>query len=119
MFDWQDYLALAKNLCRNPLLPHEASWRAAASRAYYAALHKSREVVERRDHVEVNRVTLHAEVIGRLKERPETEAVGLSLDRLRSKRAHADYNSARPFPAGEAEIALELAERVMVALGVG
>lgn len=119
MFDWQDYLALAKNLCQNPLLPHEASWRAAASRAYYAALHKGREAVERRDNVEVNRDRVHAEVIRRLRERPETQPAGVTLDRLRGKRIHADYNSARPFPAGEAEMALELAERVMVALGVG
>lgn len=118
MFDWHEYLVFARNVLNAELHPPEAAWRAAASRAYYAAHHKSREAIEQRDHVEIDRDNVHAKVIRRLQERPETEVTGLTLDRLRGKRTHADYNSSRPFSASDAEMAVQLAEQVIGLLRV-
>lgn len=101
-----------------PPEPLEAAWRAAASRAYYAAHHKAREAIERRDGVGIDRDGVHAEVIRRLQEREGTEAAGVGLERLRGKRAHADYNSSRPFLVSDAEIAVQLAEEVVGLLRV-
>ncbi|MBI4610075.1 MAG: hypothetical protein HY726_13825 [Candidatus Rokubacteria bacterium] len=118
MFDWHEYLVFATNILAAPPEPPEAAWRAAASRAYYAAHHKSREAIERRHGAEIHRDGVHAEVIRRLQERPETEATGLKLDRLRGKRAHADYNSTRAFLVSDAEIAVQLAGEVIELLRV-
>jgi len=107
MFDWTDYLKFARNLLTSPPGPPEAAWRAAGSRAYYAALHKSREFLGIREQ------TSHAEVINGLKQRPETETTARVLERVRGKHLHADYNSGRPFAQFDAETAVELATEVI------
>jgi hypothetical protein len=124
MFDWMGYLELAQQLLESPQTPvaalgdpdrrplprlGEATWRTVASRAYYAALHRCREVVERRDGVPIGGPTIHAEVLGRLRDRPETEGTARQLDRLRACRAHADYNAERPFGLFQAQAAVGLA----------
>lgn len=124
MFDWIGYLEFAQQLLQSPEavvaalggpdrrpLPRllEATWRAAGSRAYYAALHKCREAAEQRDGVHISGAMIHAEVLRRLRQRPETEAAARELDRLRGLRAHADYNSARSFGLFEAQSAVALA----------
>ncbi len=113
MFDWSEYLDFARNVMAGPSGSPEARWRAAASRAYYAAFHKAREFLERRDKQEIARGPVHATVIRLLQERPETEGAGLTLERLRGKRSHADYNSSLVFQFSDAEIAVELATDVM------
>jgi hypothetical protein len=97
--------------------PREASLRAAASRAYYAAFHTCREAVEQRNNLTIDRDNIHAQVIGRLRDRAETEATGIALDRLRRTRAHADYNSTRPFSDYDAAMSLQLAVQVLESLG--
>ena len=124
MFDWIGYLELAQQLLvspetlvsaladpdrRPPPRLTEAAWRTTGSRAYYAALHKCREAVEQRDGGQISGAKIHAEVLSRLRQRPETEATARELDRLRGLRAHADYNSARPFGLFEAQAAVALA----------
>ena len=116
MFEWGDYLALARSLVASPE-PSEATARSAASRAYYAAFHKSRGVLERELGAQLGRERLHPEVIRRLRARPETRMIGRDVDRLFGMRSHADYNGDRPFPLRYAEIAVGLASDVLRELG--
>lgn len=116
MLDWGEYLQLAKTLLTADREPREAASRAAASRAYYAALHKSRARVEHVAGETIGGERVHATVINGLKSRAETLETGLMLDRLRGLRAHADYNEQRPFLVGHAEIAVRVAEEVLEAL---
>ncbi len=113
MFDWRDYLAFAREVVASSRGPSEASARAAASRAYYAAFHVCRELLERRRGATFGRAQLHAAVIGGLREEHDTAALGLHLDRLRARRLHADYNAAQAFQLADAEGAIELASRVI------
>jgi len=53
MFDWRHHLDFARTLVSSPLEGSEASHRAAASRAYYAAFHKAREGVGERNASDV------------------------------------------------------------------
>lgn len=117
MFEWRDYLEFARTLIA--LSEHtEASLGTAASRAYYAAFHKSREALERERGGSFGRDNVHAEVIRRLKEEAKTQTLGGDLDRLRRIRAHADYNAASAFPSRHAELAVELASGVLRGLDV-
>ena len=111
MFEWRDCLELAKTLVAASRWS-EASHRAAASRAYYAAFHTSRETVERRLGATLGRQAIHAEVIRYLRANPETQTVGADLDRLRRIRFHADYDS-NTFPARQAELSVGLASGVL------
>lgn len=128
MFNWIGYLELAQRLLGSPEtvvaalgerepppLPRlaEAAWRAAASRAYYAAFHKCRETVEQRDGTPISGPMIHAEVLNRLRQRPETEAIARDVSRLRGLRAHADYNSALTFGVSNAQLAVVLATEVI------
>jgi uncharacterized protein (UPF0332 family) len=116
MFEWRDYLDFAKGLVASSERS-EASLRAAASRAYYAAFHKSREAVERELGAKLGQDAVHAEVIRRLRQQSGTETLGANLDRLRKTRSHADYNADSAFPARHAEIAVDLASDVLRQLG--
>ena len=116
MFEWSDYLAFATSLLAFAERS-EASARSAASRAYYAAFHKSREAVERQLQARLGRRDLHAEVIRRLLERPATEMIGVHVDRLRKIRSHADYDATNAFPLRHAELAVGLASDVLRELG--
>jgi len=117
VFEWSDYLAFATSLLASPERS-EAIARSAASRAYYAAFHKSREAVERKLQAQLGRRDLHAEVIRRLLERPETEMIGVHVDRLRRIRSHADYDATNTFPFRHAELAVGLASDILRDLGV-
>lgn len=112
MFEWRDYLEFARGLVASSERS-EASLRAAASRAYYAAFHKSREAVEREPGARLGQEAIHAEVIRRLRQRSETEILAANLDRLRRTRSHADYDGASTFPARHAELAVGLAAEVL------
>ena len=117
MFEWRDYLEFARALVAWSE-DTEASLRTAASRAYYAAFHKSREALERQQGGSFGRDNIHAEVIRRLKEEAKTQTLGGDLDRLRRIRAHADYNAATVFSSRRAELAVGLASEVLRGLGV-
>ncbi len=117
MFEWRDYLDFARALVTSSERS-EASHRTAASRAYYAAFHKSREALERETGQTLGRERIHAEVIRRLSERLETQRAGHDLDRLRATRAHADYDAAKVFSLRQAEMAVDLASEVLRQLDV-
>lgn len=110
MFDWRDYLLLAQALMLEST-GSEAIYRAAASRAYYAAFHKSRE--EREIRAMFGRQGIHLAVIRALKERERWQSAGQDLERLWKYRLHADYDSDTDFAARHANIALELAVGVL------
>ena len=118
MFEWRDYLEFSRGLVASSERS-EASLRSAASRAYYAAFHKSREAVERELGARLGQENIHAEVIRRLRQQSRTETLGTNLDRLRKTRSHADYNADSAFPARHAEIAVDLASDVLSQLGRG
>jgi uncharacterized protein (UPF0332 family) len=117
MFDWQQYLEIATDLLTHPPEAVEAGYRTAASRAYYAAFHRSRETIESERGAKLGQQSIHSEVLRYFQGRPGREEVAQSLERLLNKRRHADYNGHRPFPPEEAQLALELARRVLSGLG--
>src|SRR5712692_5256614 len=104
MFDWRHYLDFARTLVSSPE-GSEASHRAAASRAYYAAFHKSREVLESEMRATLGRERIHAEVI--------RQSAGQNLERLWKHRQHADYNSEKDFALRHAQMAVDLASEVL------
>ncbi len=112
MFDWRHYLDFARTLVSSPE-GSEASYRAAASRAYYAAFHKSREVLESEMRATLGRERIHAEVIRQLKERERWLSAGQNLERLWKHRQHADYNSERDFVLRQAQMAVDLGSEVL------
>ena len=116
MFEWRDYLDFARALVASSERS-EASLRAAASRAYDAAFHKSREAVERELGAKLGQEAIHAEVIRHLRQQSGIAPLGANLDRLRKTRSHADYNANRAFSARHAEIAVDLASDVLRQLG--
>lgn len=112
MFDWRRYLDFARTLVASPERS-EASHRAAASRAYYAVFHKSREMLESEMQATFGRERIHAEVIRRLKEQERWQSAGQNLERLWKQRVHADYNAAKDFTARHAKMAVDLASDVL------
>ena len=112
MFEWNDYLEVARGLlASSPTLP-EATWRTVASRAYYSAFHKCREFLEQQGHEPIRGERVHARVLEGLRQRSDMELTALDLDRMRGKRAHADYNSAREFHRSDAQVIVTLAAEV-------
>ncbi len=112
MFDWRHYLDFARTLVSSSE-GSEASHRAAASRAYYAAFHKSREVLESEMRATLGRERIHAEVIRQLRERERRQSAGQNLERLWKHRQHADYNSEKDFALRHAQMAVDLASEVL------
>ena len=112
MFDWRHYLDFARTLVVS-LEGSEASHRAAASRAYYAAFHKAREVLESEMRTTFGRERIHAEVIRQLKQRERWQSAGQNLERVWKHRQHADYNSERDFALRHAQMAVDLASDVV------
>jgi len=112
MFDWREYLDLARILFTHPLEPAEASWRTTASRAYYAAFHKCRLMLEEREG-RIAGPGSHSYVVRQLRRRVETEAAAATLNRIFKLRINADYYSDPPFTERDAEMALELAVELL------
>lgn len=99
MFDWAEYLELAREMVGQgePSGTNmEARLRCAASRAYYAAFGRARmylsQVIGVRDIPDTGKV--HEFVISRYRENDDRrwKAIGSGLDRLRQYRNDADYH---------------------------
>jgi uncharacterized protein (UPF0332 family) len=118
MFDWAQYLELARTILARPIppweaWPEEACFRAAASRAYYAAFHAARTTIERENDMTFGRDRIHREVLQRLQERVDRDSAARALKRLYGKRLHADYNAERRFASRDADLAIEFASDVL------
>ncbi len=94
----------------------ELDWRNAASRAYYAAFHRSRFLIEEQGLQPIQSHSAHLDVIEALKDRANSgdlKSVGYMLDFCRKLRIVADYEIQAAFPKGDADTALEQARRVL------
>jgi len=98
-FDWQEYIALAQWLCDNARVPNcseEASYRAAISRAYYAAFQCVLNFAVEKDNFQPKgggddhgRLLKHFALRGKGPRR----RIYVALDRMRDNRRQADYEA--------------------------
>src|SRR5208337_4398264 len=93
----RDFLPLARNLAA---LPTEVAWRSALSRAYYAAFHVARDLLESMGFAVPKADAAHKHLAWRLGNcgAPQVEDAGRKLDILRGDRNSADYDMRHPLP---------------------
>jgi uncharacterized protein (UPF0332 family) len=120
-FDWSQYLALADGLSRQPeaVGPEEASYRAAVSRAYYAAFCAARNYARDRDGAVVGgSVGDHLSIINHFRRSSEKDRrkIGVVLDTLRDRRNKADYSDVLAGVAGEAHVSILEANEIFTLL---
>ena len=108
----RDILDVASDLVAGP---READWRSGVSRAYYAAFHVARLLLEGCGFAVPRAEQAHAYLWLRLSNtgRPDVDAAGAKLDNLRSKRNWADYDLNRPFAEALAVAWVQNAEDVI------
>jgi uncharacterized protein (UPF0332 family) len=111
----RDFLASANRLL---LLPAEADWRSAVSRAYYAAFHVARRLLSDVGFRVPRGERAHAYLWLRLSNCGDTQAesAGRSLQRLRRNRNEADYDVDQPFARSVAAKDLQLARQIIALL---
>ncbi len=92
--DPRDFLILARQLV---LASTEAAWRSAVSRAYYAAFHVARHLLEDLGFTVPHADRAHAYLWLRLSNcgDPQVEKAGMRLNDLRRERNGADYDLVR------------------------
>ena len=93
--DPREFLTLARQLA---LASNEAAWRSAVSRAYYAAFHVAKQLLEDLGFAVPRADRAHGHVWLRLSNCGDLEVqdTGTDLNELRSDRNMADYDLARP-----------------------
>jgi uncharacterized protein (UPF0332 family) len=106
------FLAVAQRLARGS---DEADWRSAISRAYYAAFHVGRDLLQQLGFNPPRSEAAHAYVWLRLSNSGDTEAVkaGRGLNDLRGERNDADYREKPKVIQTRAEDVVRLAEEVI------
>lgn len=114
MFDWEDYLVQAQMLAS---IGNEAALRSAVSRAYYSAfglgLRRLRDVEGR---AVPNSSAAHKYVWKTFAVDPSDQTrqlIGVTLNRLRSARNHADYDNSVNDLVGLSQLSLEDAQLVV------
>lgn len=107
-----DFLPLAARLA---LGPTEPEWRSAVSRAYYAAFHVARQLLEDLGFTVPQADRAHAYLWLRLYNcgDPQVRLAGSDLNTLRRDRNHADYDLRRLFPAKIASDQVQAAEQII------
>lgn len=95
-FSWPDYLIVAKHLMEHSTASGyaEGCLRSAISRAYYAALNTTRNLLSDQWGIEVpDTAEIHRFVPQWFmdEEDPDQQEIGILLDRLRDRRRRADY----------------------------
>ncbi len=132
-FDWGDFLQLARDISQagSGDALAEAKWRAAASRAYYAAYHTADAYYKRTHNGSPAPTTrhrlgggsrnldLHAALIEGLKDTEAEPAatVGRLLSTVKATRVNADYRSDARVSDQDAALAVETAQEIMDVLG--
>lgn len=93
--DPREFLILARQLA---LATTEAAWRSSVSRAYYAAFHVARQLLEDLGFTVPRADRAHAYLWLRLSNcgNRQVEMAGMRLNDLRRERNWSDYNLARP-----------------------
>jgi uncharacterized protein (UPF0332 family) len=113
--DARDFLTLAQQLA---LATTEAAWRSAVSRAYYAAFHIARELMEDLGFTVPHADQAHRHLWLRLSNcgDAQTEQAARRLNDLRRERNRSDYDLKRPMPKAAAQSQLPFAAQIIQAL---
>jgi uncharacterized protein (UPF0332 family) len=95
-FSWVDYLIVARHLAGHSTTSGyaEGCLRSAISRAYYAALNTTRNLLRDQWGIEVPETSEVHRFVPRWfmdEENPDRQEIGILLDRLRDRRRRADY----------------------------
>jgi uncharacterized protein (UPF0332 family) len=95
-FSWVDYLIVARHLTEHSTASGyaEGCLRSAISRAYYAALNTTRNLLRDQRGIEVPETVEIHQFVPRWfmdEEDPVQQEIGILLDRLRDRRRRADY----------------------------
>ena len=108
----RDFLRLARQLAAGRT---EAEWRTAIGRAYYAAFHVARQLLEDLKFRVPHADRAHKYLALRLSNAgdPAIQLAGSDLDQLRSERNHADYDLRMPLARAVAATRIQLAEKII------
>ena len=111
MFDWTDYLDLARQLAK---CPAEAFQRSAISRAYYASYCQSRNWLVQKGEIIPEHTTDHNKVWFAMQRRKMRETVQIEQEgkRLRDQRNMADYDDVVDNLDFRVSISLRHAEKI-------
>ncbi|HXG09006.1 MAG TPA: HEPN domain-containing protein [Gemmataceae bacterium] len=112
MMNGRDFLTVAKALLNAAT---EAAWRSAVSRAYYAAFHVARQMMEDLGFTVPRGDRAHAYLWLRLSNCGDVQVqdAGRRLNNLRGQRNHADYDIAVPLLHATAAGQVQIAERII------
>lgn len=112
MFDWTNYLELARGLAQGS---DEASQRSAISRAYYAAFNNARLWLDSQGVTFTSRESIHRQVWDEFLKSGATsqQQIGSTGDKLRARRARADYEDAIVDLSRQVTIAIQQAEELL------
>jgi uncharacterized protein (UPF0332 family) len=113
--NWRDFLSLATRLAAAAT---EADWRAAVSRAYYAAFHVARQLLADLRFNVPRADRAHQYLVYRLSNcgDPTVQQAGRDLDTLRRLRNRADYDEAPALTQPQAAAATQLAQNIIQVL---
>lgn len=111
----RDFLPLATRLAVGAT---EAEWRTAVSRAYYAAFHVARQLLEDLGFTVPRGDRAHGYLWLRLANGgdPQVQKAGMDLSNLRGRRNQADYDLARPFRQKITPPLIQIAEQIIQTL---
>lgn len=111
----RDFLTLAQRLLADS---SEAGWRSAVSRAYYAAFHCARELLENLGFTVPRGDRAHGYLWLRLSNcgDPQLQNAGGALNTLRQDRNRADYDLHRPLTQANAVRCVRAAEQIILLL---
>lgn len=108
----RDFLTLARTLAG---LTTEAAWRSAIRRAYYAAFHVARQLLESLRFTVPRADRAHGYLWLRLGNcgDPQVQRAGIDLHDLRRRRNEADYELGQTVPQGVAQAQVQVAEQTI------
>jgi uncharacterized protein (UPF0332 family) len=111
----RDFLPVARILATQAT---EAAWRSALSRAYYAAFHVARELMETLGFAVPKADAAHKHMAWRLSNcgDAQVEDMGRKLDILRGDRNSADYDLRHAVPQALAQQRITVAEQIIQTL---
>jgi uncharacterized protein (UPF0332 family) len=114
----REFLGVARHLLTRTT---EADWRSALSRAYYAAFHVARLLLEDLGFTIPRADQAHAYLWLRLSNcgDPQLQLTGQKLRDLRGERNRADYDLSKPLGQTKAASQVRLAEQVIQLLDAG